>query len=56
MVLPVQVISYFLLYIGTTGDTVEMGHKIDFSQEIPQKFSRLPPLGTIFLNAPTPLT
>jgi len=26
MVLPVQVISHFLLYFGTTGDTVEMGN------------------------------
>jgi hypothetical protein len=26
----------------------------DFSHEIPQQFSRLPPLGTIFLSAPPP--
>ena len=26
----------------------------DFSHEIPQKFSRLPPLGAIFLTAPPP--
>jgi hypothetical protein len=27
-----------------------------FSHEIPQKFSRLPPLGHIFLRVPPPLT
>ena len=28
----------------------------DFSHEIPQQFSRLPPFGAIFLSAPPPLT
>jgi hypothetical protein len=32
-----------------------LAYNHDFSHEIPQKFSRLPPLGAIFLSAP-PLT
>ena len=29
-----------------------LAYNRDFSHEIPQKISRLPPLGVIFLNAP----
>jgi hypothetical protein len=36
------------------GKNIIFGVKSCFSHEIPQKFSRLPPLGAIILSAPPP--